>query len=139
MSVIECDSCLTGGGTYTLSRYFTEVYSPKFMAAFHAIHELEAINLLVAVRNLVPDNCAGIVVLVNTDNAASAATVSTGRAVDPTLCACARELWLLPALGFYILEIRHKPGGELIFTDALSRAHTSPSALNFVRDFQIHP
>ena len=56
------------------------------MVAFLAIHELEAINLLVAI------NSAGIVVLVNTDNAASAAALSSGRAVDPTLGACVRGL-----------------------------------------------
>ena len=35
-----------------------------------SIHELEAVNLVVAVRNLVPDNCVGNIVIVNIDNAA---------------------------------------------------------------------
>ena len=55
------------------------------MAAFPAIHELEVINLLVALRHLVPTSAVGIVGLVNMDNAASATALSLGRAVDPTL------------------------------------------------------
>ena len=62
------------------------------MAAFPAIHELDAFNLLVAVRHLVPTNSVGIVVLVNSDNAASAAALSSGRTVEATLEACAREI-----------------------------------------------
>ena len=103
------------------------------MAAFLAIHELEAVNLLVAVRHLVPTNSAGIVVLVNTDNAASAAALSSGRAVDATFGACVREIWLLAAIGSYDIEVRHKPGAQLQFADALSRAHCSPHALTCVR------
>ena len=90
------------------------------MAAFPTIHELEAINLLVTMRRLVTTNSAGIMVLVNIDNATSAATLSSGRAVYPTLGACA-------------IEIRHKPGAQLQFADALSRAQAFPSALDFVR------
>ena len=51
------------------------------MAAFPTIHELE------------------VVILVNTDNATSATSLSSGRVVDPTLGACVR--------GCYTLEIRH--------------------------------
>ena len=84
------------------------------MAAFPAIHELEAVNLLVALRYLVPTNSAGIVVLVNTDNAASATALSSGRTVDAALGACAREIWLLAALGSFEIEVRHKPSAALI-------------------------
>ena len=68
-------------------------------------------------------------VLVNTDDAASAATLSLGRAVDPTLGTCTRELWLLTALGSFDFEIRHKPGAQLQFADALSLSHASPPCL----------
>ena len=61
------------------------------MAAFSAIHELEVVNFLLAVRHLIPDNCTYIVLLVNVDNTALTATLSSGQ-VDPTLGACAREL-----------------------------------------------
>ena len=90
------------------------------MAAFPVIEELEAVNLLVAVRHLVPTNSVGIVVLVSTDNAASAAALSSGHSVDPTLGACARELWLIGALGSFAIENWHKPGAQLQFADALS-------------------
>ena len=66
-------------------------------------------------------NSVGIVVLVNTNNAASAAALSSGRTVDPTLGACAKELWLLTALGSFDIEIQH----QLQFVGALSRTHAS--------------
>ena len=121
--VIECDSCLTGSGAFTTSCCFTGVYSPAFMVAFPALHELEAINLLIAVRHLVLTNSVGIVMLVNTENAASAAALSSGRAVDPMgLCQGA----VAPR---FALEIRHKPGTLLQFVDDLSHAHASPQPL----------
>ena len=63
--VIECNSCLTRGGAFTTSRCFAEAYSPAFMAACPAIQELEAVNLLITMRHLVPNNSANIVFLVN--------------------------------------------------------------------------
>lgn len=69
------------------------------MASFLAIHELEAVNLLVTVRHLIPNNSAGFGTLTNTDNAAFPTNLSSGRAVDSTLSACTRELWLLTAFG----------------------------------------
>ena len=74
----------------------------------------------------IPTNSAGIVVLVNTDNATSTTALSLGRGVDATLGAYAREIWLLAALGSFEIEVRHKPGTQLQFADALIRAHSSP-------------
>ena len=128
--VIECDSCLTWGGAFTTYRCYCEAYTAAFMATFPAIHELEAVNLLVAIRHLVPTNLAGIVLLVNTDNAASAAALSSGGAVDGNLGACAREIWLLAALGNFGIEVQHKLGAQFQFADTLSRAHSSPLPLN---------
>ena len=71
-------------------------------------------------------NSVEIVVLVNTDNAASAAALSLGHA-------CAREIWLLAALGSFEIEVRHKPCAQFQFMDTLSRPHNSPPALEFVR------
>ena len=128
--VIECDSCLTGGGgVFSKERCFAEEYNPDFIQAYPLIHELEALNLVVALRTLRPDVCAGLDIVVNTNNA------GTGRATDATLVACAHEIWLLAALGSFTIAIRHKPGADLIFADALSRAHVSPAALEFVANY----
>ena len=72
-------------------RCYGEAYTASFMAVFPAIYELEAVNL-VAIRYLVPTNSVGIVILVNMDNAAFATALSSGRAMDATLGACAREI-----------------------------------------------
>ena len=129
---IECDSCLTGGGAHSPVRYFRERYKDAFTSRYPAIHELEALNLIAAVRHLGPDAAEGATVIVNTDNAASAAALESGRATDPTLAACSREMWLLAAHLNVNIEIRHKPGVDLVLADALSRYHCSKSAVDVV-------
>ncbi len=124
-----------GGGAFSEERCFAEEYEPEFVQAYPLIHELETLNLVVAVHTLRPFVCAGLDIVVNTDNSASAHTLGTGPATDVTLAACAREIWLLAALGSFTITIRHKPGADLIFADALSRAHASPAALEFVAGY----
>ena len=110
----------------TEERCFTVEYSLAFVRAY-------PLNL--AMRTLRPDVCAGLDLIVNTDNAATAHALGTGWATDTTLPACDREIWLLAALGSLTITIRHKPGVNLIFTDTLSRAHSSPTALEFVAKY----
>ena len=43
--VIECDSCLTGGGAFSRDHYFSEKYTQEFTAKFRTIHALEAVKL----------------------------------------------------------------------------------------------
>jgi len=124
--VIECDSCLTGGGAFSHTRYFSERYSRKHRETYPTIHELEATNLVAATRFLLPRDPSGILVVINTDNEASSEVLTTGRGADQTLGKCARELWLMSALGNYEVLVKHKPGSELILADALSRAHKDP-------------
>ena len=116
--VIEFDSCLMGrGGAFSEERCFPE-YNPDFIQAYPLIHEHEILNLVVTLRRtLRPDVCAGLDIVVNTDNAASAHALGTGRVTDATFAACAREIWLLAALGSFTITIRHKPGADLIFAD----------------------
>ena len=47
------------GSAFTTSRCYGEAYTSAFTAAFHAIHELEAVNLLITIRHLVPSNSEG--------------------------------------------------------------------------------
>lgn len=124
--VIECDSCLTGGGAYSSSHYFAHEYTSEFRSDYPSIHHLEAVNLIAALTHLGPCPGKGATVLINTDNAASAASLETGRGRDPILGACARQLWLLAARGGFTVEVRHKAGHLLLLADALSRAHSSP-------------
>jgi len=105
-----------------------ERYPADFTGAFPTIHQLEAVNLVVAVKTLLPTNPTGFEVVVHTDNSASVATLSSGRGSDPVLLACARELWLEAAKRSFVITIIHKAGVLLELADALSRAHLSSDA-----------
>lgn len=47
-----------------------------------------------------------------------------GRAKDPVLGACARELWLAAAHADHDIKIEHKHGIDIPLADALSRFNT---------------
>ena len=126
--IMECDSCMTGGGAYSSKKYYAEQYTREFTTRFKAIHALEAVNLVEAVATLRPDDCQGFEIRINTDNQASASALQTGRCSDADLGLCSRELWLMAAINNFTLQVSHKPGVELVLADALSRAHISSAA-----------
>ena len=132
--LIECDSCLTGGGAYSPKTYFAEEYDHDFAAKFNTIHELEAINLVEAVASLSPVHPQGLEISINTDNMASACALESGRCSDPVLGMCARELWLFAAVASCTISVHHKPGSTLILADALSRAHLSARAARIMAE-----
>ena len=132
--LLECDSCLEGGGGHSDKAYFSMPYDDRHKAAFTHITQLEAVNLLITYRTLSPIKCAGSKVVILTDNLSSKYALTTGRTKDPVLGACARELWLEAAKKDHTLEIRHKPGAELILADALSRRHISQKMCALAED-----
>lgn len=127
---IECDASLLGAGGNSDSQYYQWVFTPEHIKNFTAIHHLEAINVVVAIRTLTPPpTVAPLDIVVWTDNSASAWALQTGRTKDPVLGACAREIWLLASLSNHNFVIKHKPGTEIPLADALSRAaHNSEKA-----------
>lgn len=93
--VIECDSSLAGAGGNTDKFCYTWRYNVQHMERFPVIHQMEAVNILVAYRTLAHvHNQDPIRVLILTDNISSSAALMTGRTKDVVLGACARELWL---------------------------------------------
>lgn len=95
---IECDSSLEGAGGAGGQLCYTWKYNDRHMKAFKNIHELEAVNTIVAFNTLCPSQAPhGAKIIINTDNISSAHALESGRTTDPTLGACARELWLLVA------------------------------------------
>ena len=132
--VIECDSCLTGGGAFSQTHYYAEQYPTAYTRALPAIHALEAANLVEAIYSLTFNTPPGATVHINTDNMASATSLETGRCSDAQLGMCARELWLKAAINNFTIVISHKPGKELILADALSRAHSSDAARRIMHD-----
>lgn len=132
---IECDSSLTGGGGVAGTWCYTWQYSTAHMNKFKNIHDLEAINTVVAFRTLAPKLAPpGSHVIIQTDNSSSAYALETGRTKDLTLAACAREIWLIAALHDHTVSITHKPGVLIPLSDALSRLHEDPNKAAYAKD-----
>lgn len=95
------------------------------MRNYHHIHHLEAINLIVAYRTLMPKwDTRGARIVMITDNMASSLALTTGKTRDSTLAKCARQLWLEAAKADHEISIQHRPGLSIPLADALSRAHS---------------
>lgn len=123
--VIECDACLTGAGGNSDYGYYIWNFPPEHTRRFKAIHHLEALNILVALRTLTPQRqLNGKGILIYTDNMASSFALTTRKTRDPVLAACAREIWLEGATRDIDIKIVHKPGADIPLADALSRAST---------------
>lgn len=131
---IECDSSLTGAGGVAGSFCYTWKYSSHHLAQFKKVHELEAVNIIVAFRTLAPRVAApGALVTIWTDNSSSAYALETGRTKDAVLAACARELWLLAAANSQVVTVCHKPGSLIPLSDALSRCHEDQTKAHYVK------
>ena len=126
--VIHVDSCLQGGGGLCSGLQFYKISYPQFLMDLRlSISSLECWNLLVAARIWLP-TLSGTTVLLFCDNWATVAAINSGRATDPIIRGSLRELWWLAASHDVQLEVRHKPGADMIAADTLSRATTSSTA-----------
>lgn len=119
---LECDACLTGAGGNSASHCYSWVFTPEHRQRYKSIHQLEALNILVALRTLAPHlSLHNKAILINTDNISSSFALTTGKTRDPVLAACAREIWLEGAVRDIEIKIVHKPGNLIPLADALSR------------------
>ena len=128
---IKCDACLIGGGAFSSRGYYSLRFPLHWMTDHH-ISCLEALNFIIAVKSLIPPEANSIEVIVKTDNIASAYALTTGRACDPILAACARELWLVAAVRQLTITVEHAPGETLVLADALTRRHKSPDFERYI-------
>lgn len=128
----ECDACLSGAGGNSDTHCYTWEFTQQHQQNFPHIHQLEAVNILVALRTLAPHadlNNKGIII--NTDNISYSFAISTGKTRDPVLAACAREIWLEAAIRDIDIRIQHKPGHLIPLPDALSRASVDHQKRDF--------
>ena len=137
---IWADSCLQGGGATDGDNYYSFAYPPD-MTRKHHITQLEALNVLAAVRVFVKGSHAAGIIDIMCDNRASISAFSSGRARDPVLAACCRAMWFRAAETQTQLRFSHVPGESMVLPDALSRAHFMPSkaklANKLVRDMHL--
>ena len=91
--VIECDPSLQAGGAHSPAAR----YSKAVLDQGYNIAQLEAINLVTALRNLAPPKAHEYSIIINTDNMTSQQAFSSGAGRDPVICACARQIWLIAA------------------------------------------
>lgn len=132
--VVECDSSLEGGGGNTQGYCYTWPYTTAYKEAFPVIHQMEAVNILVAYRTLAHRLSSDPrSVLILTDNMASSHALVSGRTKDSVLGACSRELWLEAARNGDKITVEHRPGEDIPFADALSRMHVDSKKLDYVR------
>lgn len=125
---IECDASKTGAGAFspTTKMYYTTKHSPIITSSFH-IHQLEALNAIMAVKSLIPPNTPPSKVIIKTDNSPSMFALNSGKTKDSVLSKCAREIYLFSAMFQHEVELLHAPGATLLLSDALSRLGTHPS------------
>ena len=137
---IQCDACPRGAGGFSNENFYSLEFSPEEANTYH-INQLEAANILIAVKTLLPPNMRNTELKITTDNMVAMQTLNSGRTRDPFLLACSRELWLVAALQQLKIVINHAPGETLILADVLSRWHYSldhvPIVNHFIRTMNI--
>ena len=119
------DSSLLGAGATDGARYYKHRYNTR-TATQHPITQLEAINVLAAVRTFVDASHAAWTIEVSCDNSSSIASYTSGRARDVVLAACYRALWFHAAATQNHLVFAHMPREGMVLPDALSRASHDP-------------
>ena len=115
------DACLQGAGASDALEYYEHVFTPD-QTANHHITQLEALNCLAAVRTFVAPAHAGGDIQVFCDNQPAVDALTSGRARDPVLAACARAMWYHAATTDTNISFTHVSGSGMALPDALSRA-----------------
>ena len=121
---IWVDACLQGAGASDGHRCYEHVFDEK-LAADHHITQLEALNCLAAARTFVTKEQAGGTIQIFCDNQPSVDALTSGRARDDVLAACARAFWHHAARTDTNFIFAHVSGSGMALPDALSRASLS--------------
>ena len=108
-SIIACDACLTGAGGWCQGKYFHTAFPQRIQALGMHINGLEMLTLTVALK-VWGKFLAGKKVTMLCDNLSSVVVVQTGRARDPFLQACLRELVFLQARWECQIRMQHIRG-----------------------------
>ena len=119
-SIIACDACLTGAGGWCQGKYFHTAFPQRIQALGMHINGLEMLTLTVALK-VWGKFLAGKKVTMLCDHLSSVVGVQTGRARDPFLQACLRELVFLQARWECQIRMQHIRREDNRLLDLLSR------------------
>ena len=99
-----------------------KVYKLHIPLAFknYTIVHLEILNIVVALK-IWGDIWKNRVINIKCDNMAVVEVLKSGKARDPILATCARNIWLLTAIFNIQLTVTHIPGVQNAVADLLSR------------------
>ena len=96
-SIFSTDACLTGCRGMSSEQYFHVEFPPEVLLQFTAIHLLEALDIVIAIR-LWGRSWRGLRIMVHCDNFSVVSSLNSGRVQDKLLAACLREIWFLAAV-----------------------------------------
>ena len=135
-STLELDACLTDLGGHW-GQYVYHLPISRGFANLDIVH-LEMVNIVVALR-LFARLWSGTRVLIRCDNDAVVKVLNAGKARDPFLGACARNVWYLAALADTDLQYVHVLGKNNTVADLLSRWQYSDQNMVVLRRFIENP
>ena len=128
-SIFSTDACLTGCGGMSSEQYFHVEFPPEVLLQFTAIHLLEALAIVIALR-LWGRYWRGLRIMVHCDNFSVVSSLNSGRVQDKLLAACLREIWFLAAVHEFEIRACHLSSSENRGADLLSRWHLNSSFQN---------
>ena len=125
--IVYLDACLTDFG----AAFANKVYALPIPLGFknYTIVHLEILNIVVAIK-IWGEIWQNQAIDIKCDNMAVVEVLRSGRARDPILATCARNIWLLTAIFNIQLTVTHIPGVQNEVADLLSRWKGTDSQVN---------
>jgi len=130
-AVFSMDACLSGCGGISSTAFFHSPFSDSVLQRCSAIHHLELLVIMVAVR-LWGHLWSGQHIQVFCDNEAVVTVLISGRTKDPVLAQCLREIWFSTAQAHFELRAVHLTSKDNRVADYLSRWHLSATYRDYL-------
>ena len=125
-SIFSTDACLTRCGGMSSEQYFHVEFPPQVLLRFTAIHLLEALAIVIALR-LWGHLWRGRRLMVHCDNFSVVSSLNSSRVRDKLLAVCLREIWFLAEVHEFEIRACHLSSSENRGADLLSRWHLNSS------------
>ena len=119
-AVLATDACLTGLGGTAFDQCFRATFPSHILDSDFHIAGLEALAVSVALKLWAP-RLAGLRNCILCDNLATVTVLNLGRAKDPFLLRCMREICFTSALHQFQVKAQHIAGVDNRLPDYLSR------------------